>query len=1017
MRKIEITVIKIQQFLNAIEQVDKPEYAELADSYAEICDEINSRLEKCREEMLRNAPETVIHLAEQEPPLLEMINIINFDRLDEWNELCELYEWKRALPVDTKLVDELKKCYGNHTALKPLLLEYRKKSKRATLKEKIALLRKIRAVDSENLQWTNDLTNFENERLKELKKAGRKAIEEDDEITIRGVYDEITAPGWFVSPPSNVVSKLKNELIAFKKMRLKERSKKILHSLANAYSNYSVHDVSVALKKWDMLLKESCFSPDEASEKQVQEARKWFAAENKQIETKMLFEKLARQFADDMDNRKSLPEIDNLYHKLLEFDIPLPPHLLSRYKQVRADMELDAKRSYTKKLVISLVLVFAIIAILGYFIHLHIRDTEYKKWAAPILKASEEYNLTDLKAAMQSIAKLKTEHPDFYDTEIVKAESTIHSLISQINDEQRQCIETLNTLDTIAESDYKDYDKMEDLIKRAKLLLRKLHDKQGLLHLTALEKSKRAYELRTQDARDLNFTEEALALNKLLMAVEAIDPENRPAEFEKELDKYESSAKKLMSRKGVTPEVFQKYTININDNIKKLSKELSDSKERVRQKYALVETVESEKLNLPSYNLALQRFVDKFPEDHRSIEFMRLLKVMPGYLNVVALQYLSPDSLDKKGIQKYAEFLRTHQGKNIWRRDLKEFLSAKLTYLENRDNIIASIKALKNLQVMKYRVLRFEDQQGDKIYFYTDDDVDRKISSINRRTFTTLRTKVMENDVSNIKKEYFFQQDDEGWDVSAGRVKLYRNLKALDNLQKKLPLAAHSVFCTELNIDIAGRPPEEYEQVLLQKIYELKHNSEINSFLKLQLLQRLYSLTEKISINNKEVLRAGALKLKQLLQACDNVNWVSIEPKTKKRIDGIIGTLPQLYGKVKNDALRFKILKAAVGRKLREIGVVTLKDGKMEINPMVQGFFHELWALKERNGVLKFYIVGKNDATGVELFPKGVNMLMNGEPIFAPCDGRATRELSDKFFQPGSGSERIRKPDSWPVEL
>ena len=1018
MRDIEIIVIKIQQFLNAIEQTNQPDYAELAESYAEICDDINRRLEKCREEILRNSPETAIYLAEQEPPLLEMINIINFDRLEEWNELCELYNWRRALPVDEKLVAELKKCYGNHTALKPLLLEYRKKSKNAGLKEKIALLRKIKAVDSDNAQWEDDLSRFENERLHELKKIGRKAIEENDEITIRSVYDEITAPGWFVSPPSNVVSKLRNELMAFKKMRMEERGKKILHSLANAYSTYNVQDLAVALRKWDMLLKESCFSPDEASEKQVEEARKWLDSENEQMEKERVFHKLTRQLADDMENRKSLPEIDNLYHKLMEFDMPIPDYLLARYKQVRSDMELDAKRLYTKRLVVSLVFIFAILAFLAYFIHLRIKESEYKKWSAPILKASHEYNLTGLKAAMQSIEKLKSEHPDFYDTEIVKAESTIHSLISQINEEQRQCRNVLERLDAIAADDYKDYNKMDELIQRAEILLKKLNDKDGLLHLDTIRKTKKAYEIRTQDERDLKFREDGLALNKQLMLVETVDPECQPEEFDQALNKYEKAANQLLERKGVNPDIYKKYSITINDTIRRLNKVLSDSKERVRQKNELLETIETEKLNLPSYNLALQRFVNKFPEDKRSMEFMRILKMMPAYLNVIALQHLSPESLDKKGIQKYAEFLRTHPGKNIWRRDLKEFLVAKLIYLDNKDTVFSAIKALKNLQVMKYRVLRFENQQGDKIYFYTDDAVDRKISSINRRTFATLRTKVMENDIGNIKKEYFFQQTGDGWDVIVGRKRVYRNLKALDNLQKTLPLAAHSIFCRDLNIEIAGASPEEYEEVLVKQIYELKKNSEINSFLKLQLLQRLYSLAEKISINNKTVLRAGALKLQQLLQACENVNWVSLDSRTKMRIDAVIAALPKLYGQVENDALKFKILKIAVGRRLKEVGVVAVgSDGKVELTPLADGTYHEVWALKERNGVLKFYIAGKKDITGVELFPEARKMLMDGEPVFSPSDGRSTREQSDKTVRLGGDIDSLRMPDSWPNEL
>jgi hypothetical protein len=1015
MREEEKTVIKIQQFLNSIDQTENAEYAEIALRYAKICIALNRRLEECCRLIKNDSIGIALHRAEEEPPILEVVELLEFNGADEWKEICELYDWKTAPEIKSDLLGILKKAYVNNLSLEPLLVEYRKKFKKVSLKEKIALLRRINAVDSDSTQREEDLSRLENERLKELKKAARKAIEEDDEVTIQNIYAELNSPGWLVKPPENVISRLEQELIQFDKMRFRERGKKVLHEISNAYSNYNMEDLAAALDKWDALLKEDLFTPEASDKKQVMEARRWFDSENSELEKQRLFTKLLKQFAEDMDQKINLTKIDNLYNKLLEFDMPVPEHLLKRYRQVRSDLELDARRGYTKKLVISLLMISVLVAGLGYLIHLHLKAAEYKQWAGPILQATETHKLTDLHAALKSLEQLKSEHPDFYNTEMVKAESKIKADISQIENTIKEAYDAIAGLEKIIKNNYADYDRMENLIETADLLFRKLKDEKGRLQLARIRRAKKAYEIRTQDERDSKFTENAIAMNKLKMAVDSIEPEEEPDEFRKALTTYETAVQSLLTQKGVSPEIFSKYSDLFENNIKMLHKELLDSKERHREKQALLETINAGKLYLPSYSLAIKRLIDKYPGTAVSAKYAKILKMMPGYMNAAALKHLSPRSLNKKGIQKYAEFLKLHPARNIWRRDLKEFLTAKLTYIENKDNVVAALNVLQNLQVMKFKVLRFKNKSGDKIYFYTDEAVARKFSTINTTTFCRIWARVMENDVKNEKKSYIFQQHDQGWDVTAGKVKLYRNLKPLDKIEREIPVAAHASLCMALNLDIAGRPPEEYEETILKRIKELKADKEVNSFIKLQLMQRFYSLAEKISLHHGDEFHKGGVVLAKLLQACERLNWIQLDKESKKRIDDVISKLADISGNIENETLRFKILKVAVGRQIREIGTAAFVNGKVDVIPVVKADFREIWALKEENGVLKFVIVGKKDSTGIEIFPEYRTLLSDGEPLFAPFDNRSTKELTEKFFEGVDAAREVRRPDSWPV--
>ena len=93
-------------------------------------------------------------------------------------------------------------------------------------------------------------------------------------------------------------------------------------------------EVHIALKKWDLLIKEKEFSPEKASENQVKEAREWYDSEHSEMEKTAAFEKLQEQFSEDMEYRRNLADIDNKYHKLVEFGKPVPEKFSSKIPSI-----------------------------------------------------------------------------------------------------------------------------------------------------------------------------------------------------------------------------------------------------------------------------------------------------------------------------------------------------------------------------------------------------------------------------------------------------------------------------------------------------------------------------------------------------------------------------------------------------------------------------------------------------------------------------------------------------------
>ena len=139
------------------------------------------------------------------------------------------------------------------------------------------------------------------------------------------------------------------------------------------------------------------------------------------------------------------------------------------------------------KLVVSVVIILAIIGGLGFFIHLQIKGREYNKWVNPIVQSSKSEDLEKLQAAAKNIEELKEKKPDFYDAEVVQAESVINSRIQEINLRIKKFDDNIKVLNKIMLGDFKEYEKSVDLIKESDILVKKIGGEENSLKLDRIK--------------------------------------------------------------------------------------------------------------------------------------------------------------------------------------------------------------------------------------------------------------------------------------------------------------------------------------------------------------------------------------------------------------------------------------------------------------------------------------------------------------------------------------------------
>jgi hypothetical protein len=150
-----------------------PAKEHLREMHGDLVEQIrrtNKRLRECDSLMAKGLRGEAIQLAEQEPPLLDVVAILDFPELPEWNDFVAELGLTVAPELQIEIAADLNRAYSDDGPLKAHLKKFRVSSlSRDPLKTRIALLRKFAEVDSANSIRESDLRNYEEVRQRQIK--------------------------------------------------------------------------------------------------------------------------------------------------------------------------------------------------------------------------------------------------------------------------------------------------------------------------------------------------------------------------------------------------------------------------------------------------------------------------------------------------------------------------------------------------------------------------------------------------------------------------------------------------------------------------------------------------------------------------------------------------------------------------------------------------------------------------------------------------------------------------------
>ncbi len=347
-----------------------PDREELDRLHNELDTEIrraNKRLRECDALLAEGHRSEAIQLAEQEPNLLEVVSILDFPELPEWNDFVAELGLTVTPELQIDIATDLNGAYSDDAPLERLMRKFRVLSLgRAPLRARIDLLRQIAKRDVGTAYWQDDLKAYEQTRIRQLADESREAVTKRDIPAVKRLSEEIHKKKWLVKPDRRIVERLDKLMTEVKEMEAVRTLNKITDKL-KAAKEAGDGDLGKSLAdKWEVQAKK-CNQSTEAFQDAQEESETYFLWLDRLSEQ----EEEEQQFADEVkrlqkilrSSASTMNDIYKAYDRVADIDgFEIPDSAQSKYEQRIDDYE---KQQNKKKMMTIAGVAVGVIVLLG----------------------------------------------------------------------------------------------------------------------------------------------------------------------------------------------------------------------------------------------------------------------------------------------------------------------------------------------------------------------------------------------------------------------------------------------------------------------------------------------------------------------------------------------------------------------------------------------------------------------------------------------------------------------------
>ncbi|MFQ5732318.1 MAG: hypothetical protein ACE5KM_10235 [Planctomycetaceae bacterium] len=316
----------------------RPEQEQLRDLHGALTDQIrraNRRLRECDDLLAKGHRTEAIQLAEQDPPLLDVVAILDFAEMPEWNDFVAELDLPVAPELQIEIAADLNRAYSDDAPLEQHLRRLRLYSlARSPLRTRIALLQKIAALDAGNPVWESDRRSYEEVRLRQIHEEFQTANRNRDLETLRELSAELRRK-WLVKPGKQMIGRVNQAIKVLQGEAVLKRLAQITRDLNDARDDDDLGHAAELAAEWGSVAK-SFPDSDEVRDLRTQ-ARKtleWVKEQKGRLAEKDDFKRAVQRLRRAVDSGHDLTELERRYKAVSRFrSSKISPAIQDEYEQ------------------------------------------------------------------------------------------------------------------------------------------------------------------------------------------------------------------------------------------------------------------------------------------------------------------------------------------------------------------------------------------------------------------------------------------------------------------------------------------------------------------------------------------------------------------------------------------------------------------------------------------------------------------------------------------------------------
>ncbi len=604
---------------------DRPELWELVRRYDEACHAANGRLRQCEACLRQGLRSEAIHIAEQTPPLLDVIATLDFPERSQLLDVVDMYFHEPPEPLLLEIATSLNEAYALQAPLQKVLDQHRLFAlARRPLRDRLGVLRQLADQDPATPHWEDDLLLMERARHDEMDAESRAAVATGNASALQELAEEARNSPWRAEFPAALLKLIKSRSSQATRRLASGRLEGLAGELHAAFSALDVAEARRCRDEWLQLSKQAKLGVDDPLVADVAPVLGWLDDEDRKSaeEEAVATTVAAIELALDRDDVQ-LSELQRLRLPLERLNRSLPT-ILERRLQTRM-RALEAAQAHRRRAIVAAAGIAALLVVgsIGWTV----RSAQHAESSRRLTAALEELISTGnfIEARRLTEANLTQTDPGWLAAQLKLADAE--------NAEKDRVLRWSAEMDAVRGA--ADEDDAAAPLRQARELARTEEEKVEV-GKWELSWRKRANESMANREADYRRRLEAVtaAVQTLDRSTER-DLMNDSTEFQKLLDSTATDLSQLKSsQKGVAQELVTQTGL-LDARLTAARKLINDA----RRKSVILDRLTESVLipldqpwtanRLESYPSTLKEYAAAYPQDHRAAAFKSAAEECP----------------------------------------------------------------------------------------------------------------------------------------------------------------------------------------------------------------------------------------------------------------------------------------------------------------------------------------------------------------------------------------------------